>query len=270
MRYMSLSFTVPGGQTIASLADDYFTTDGDGYATLIVGTGAAVPSWVTPANGYTFLDLTSLTNWQDLVLLSVRHVLPSPGFMCAGQYLPYRLAVDSPAGSLIGDYVPVVDYPLASKLPHTATPLIGPSTCDSFPAALAGERPACSVLPEPPIAIQGVSTECPTAGCTKFVAQNKPPIIITGAGFGVFPDGAPFTGTSPYLRIGNWTGQWSAGYTGDTCTVSISSWADNMIQLIANSNSRQCPLAAGDNLQVQVWNPQTMSTVKTQFTAAAN
>jgi len=270
MRYMSLSFTVPGGQTIASLADSYFTKDPDGYATLIVATGATVPSWVTPANGYTFLDLTSLTNWQQLVLLSVRHVLPSPGFMCAGQYLPYRMAVDSPSGSLVGDYVPVVDYPLAATLPGTATPLIGPSTCDSFPAALAGERPACSVLPEPPIAIQGVATECPTAGCTNFVAQNNPPIIITGAGFGVFPKGAPFTGTSQYLRIVNKTRQWSVGYTGNACTVSISSWADNMIQLIANANSAECPLVAGDIVLVEVWNPQTMSTVKKQVTVAAN
>jgi len=43
-----------------------------------------------------------------------------------------------------------------------------------------------------------------------------------------------------------------------------------MIQLIANANSAECPLVAGDMVVVEVWNPQTMSTVKKQVTVAAN
>ena len=83
MRYMSLSFLTPGGTTIASVADSAFTKDPKGYATLIVGTGASIPSWITPANGYTFLDLTALSGYQQLSLLDLRHMIPSGGFNCA-------------------------------------------------------------------------------------------------------------------------------------------------------------------------------------------
>ena len=68
MRYMSVSFDIPGGGTLASLPDRCpidpvisctpLIQDQNGYVTLIVGTGAAQPSWVTAANGYTWLDLT--------------------------------------------------------------------------------------------------------------------------------------------------------------------------------------------------------------------
>lgn len=105
---MSLSFLTPGGATIASVVDTAFTRDADGYATLIVGTGASIPSWITPANGYTFLDLTAITGYQRLSLLDLRHILPGAGFNCAGPFVPYRMTVDTPAGSLMGDYEPVV------------------------------------------------------------------------------------------------------------------------------------------------------------------
>src|SRR3984885_7124515 len=119
-RYMSLSFVDYTAQscgcnnTIASLYDSSFTQDSNGYATLIVGTGAHIPSWVTPANGYTFLDLTTLSSYQQLSLLDLRHMIPSAGFNCAGQLVPYQTSVATPSGSLMGDYVPVVDYPVAS------------------------------------------------------------------------------------------------------------------------------------------------------------
>ncbi len=272
MRYMSLSFVEPSGATLASLADNYFTKDSSGYATLIVGTGATIPAWITAANGYTFLDLTALENYQQLTLLTVRHIIPGPGFVCAGQFLPYRTSVDSPAGSLVGDYEPVVDYPDAATLPQQAAPLEMQAACDSFPAGESGVRPSCGVLPEPGIAIAGVVTQCQTPGCSQFIAQPKPPIVITGSGFGVFPDGAPFdSGTSQYLRIFDSTQDWSAGYTNDTCTVSISSWADNLIQLVANvADNGKCPLGAGDTVHVEVWNPQTMTSAKAQVTVAAN
>jgi hypothetical protein len=64
MRYVSVSFDVPGGGTLASAPDSCpvnpivpcspLIQDPNGYVTLIVGTGAAQPAWVTPANGYTW------------------------------------------------------------------------------------------------------------------------------------------------------------------------------------------------------------------------
>ena len=83
LRYMSLSFHIAEGTVLASIADQNFAQDSNGYVTLIVGTGAKVPSWVTPANGYTYLDLTSLPSYQKLSMITLRHIIPSTGFTCA-------------------------------------------------------------------------------------------------------------------------------------------------------------------------------------------
>jgi hypothetical protein len=83
-------------------------------------------------------------------------------------------------------------------------------------------------------------------------------MTIVGAGFGDFPYEVPYTGVSNYLEITDNTQNWVAGYTGSACNVAISSWASNRIQLVANVNENgQCPLAAGDQLTVTVWNPQS-------------
>jgi hypothetical protein len=42
--------------------------------------------------------------------------------------------------------------------------------------------------------------------------------------------------------------------------VSISSWAANLIELVANVNQNGlCPMAANDSLTVTVWNPQSVA-----------
>ena len=84
------------------------------------------------------------------------------------------------------------------------------------------------------------------------------------------PDGEPFIGTSNYLRITDTTQNWVAGYTGSTCGISLSSWVDVQIQLVANlGQSGTCVLAAGDNLLLEVWNPQTMVKAESNVTVAA-
>ncbi len=270
MRYMSLSFQESDGSVLASIADSAFTKDANGYATLIVGTGATIPSWVTPANGYTFLDLTQLPKYQSLSLAAVRHIIPAADFTCAGQFVPYRMSAETPTGSLMGDYMPVADYPVAANLPPVATALVGPGVCNVFPAGQPGIRPACGVNPAPPVAINSVVTECHQSGCSRFVAQNNPPITILGAGFGSFPNGVPFSGTSNYLRITDTTQNWTAGYTGSTCTISMSSWDTGRIQLVANvTHAGACPLNPGDAVTVDVWNPQTMVQATAKITVAS-
>lgn len=270
MRYMSLSFRDADGSVFATLADTAMTKDANGYATLIVGTGAPVPSWVTPANGYTFLDLTAFSDYRKLSMITMRHIIPAAGFNCGGQVVPYRWEVETPAGSLMGDYMPVADYPTSASLPRTAVPLVGPGVCDVFPNGRPGISPACGVFPEPRPSISLVVTQCRLPGCNLFVAQPNPPITILGAGLGAFPNGVPFTGTSNYLRITDTTRQWTAGYTGDTCTISLSSWEVGQIQLVANvGQNNACPLYAGDNLQLDVWNPQTMVAAHTTVTVAS-
>ena len=127
--------------------------DANGYATLIVGTGATIPSWVTPANGYTFLDLTASTDYQKLKMITMRHIIPAAAFSCAGQVVPYRMTADVPGGSLMGDYMPVADYPAAATLPQTASALVGPGVCDVFPDGQPGVPGACGVFPAPTPAI---------------------------------------------------------------------------------------------------------------------
>lgn len=268
MRYMSLSFEGVGGKTMASVADSAFTKDTNGYATLIVGTGATVPNWITPANGYTYLDLTTLPNYQSLNLLALRHIIPSTGFSCAAQFIPYRTSLDTSLGSLLGDYTPVVDYPVAATLPQQASPLIGLSACGIFPSGDPGVRGSCGVFSAPPPSISSVVTQCDSPGCTEFAAQPNPPITINGAGFGTFPGGAPFTGTSTYLGIRDHTQHWDAGSPTSPCTISISSWDTGQIQLVANvGQNTACPLESGDKLQIEVVNPQTLLPVTFPATA---
>ena len=272
MRYESLSFVDLNGAPLASLPDSVFTEDANGYATLIVGTGAAIPSWITSANGYTFFDLTSVVNYQQLNLLDMRTMLPAAGFRCAAQYVPYRTSVATPAGNLMGDYMPVVDFPLAAALPTNAAPLVGSGVCDVFPLGQPGGAPKCGDFPSPAPAISVVVTQCPGPGCNKFVVQPNPPITISGIGFGEFPDGMPFfNGTSTYLQIVDVTQNWSAGHTGDACSVSFTNWDSNRIQLVAHVNQNgSCPLTAGDQLTVTVWNPQSMAPATSSLTVVPN
>lgn len=258
LRYMSLSFQNPGGATLASVADGTFTKDANGYVTLIVGTGAAVPSWITPSNGYTFLNLTSVANYQNLQSLTLRNILPSPNFNCSGQTVPYSTTVYAPAGGLMGEYLPVVDYPTAATLPQTAVPLVGPNSCGIFPNGRPATIPSCGVVAS---STATISTVAPPSSTASVVAvQPQPPIALRGAGLGLWPYGLPFTGTSNYLQVLNTTQNWSAGHTGDSCTVSIDNWASNSISLVANVNQNgMCPLAAGDQLIISVWNPQTLA-----------
>ncbi len=89
--------------------------------TLIVGTGASIPSWIKPANGYTFLNLTSVSGYQQLNEFAVRNILPASTFSCAVQSIPYKASDPTTASDgLMGLYAPQVDYPLASALPRTA------------------------------------------------------------------------------------------------------------------------------------------------------
>jgi hypothetical protein len=268
MRYMSLSFQDADGTVLASIADSAFTQDANGYATLIVGTGATIPSWVTAANGYTFLDLTASPQYQQFSMIAMRHMIPAAGFTCAGQYVPYRMNAETPAGSLMSDYLPVADYPVAASLPTVATALVGPGACNAFPAGQPGLRGSCAVLPVSAPTISGVVSECYGPGCTRFVAQPTPPMAIQGANFGSFPNGLPFAGTSNYLRITDVTQNWAAGYTGSACGVSITSWDSSLVELVPTFSEKiGCPIAAGDQMQVEVWNPQTMVNAVFSFTA---
>jgi hypothetical protein len=268
LRYRSLSFQAPGGITLVSLADNAFTEDANGYVTLIAGTGASIPAWVTAANGYTFVDLTAYPAYQQLNALDLRDILPAEAFRCAGNIVPYGMSPATPGGGLMGAYLPVVDYPVASNLPQTAAPLNGGGACAAFPSGTPGVWPNCAVQPSPAIQITSAATYCPALGCNQFAVQAEPPLMITGAGFGSFPEGLPFTGDSDYLAVTNQTQGWTAGQSGDPCDASIQNWTDSSISLTLHVNENgACPLAAGDLITIQVRNPQSQAT--TIFTTTA-
>ena len=277
-RYMSLSFVDYTAQscgcnnTIASLYDSSFTQDSNGYATLIVGTGAHIPSWVTPANGYTFLDLTAIPTYQQFNNLVLRNILPNSNFGCSGFVIPYLAEAYTPTGNLTSDYMPVVDYPAAATLPAVATPLVRSPSCGMFPVGRPAGLTACTVLPPIHAEITAVTTQCAAPGCSGVVAQVQPPITIIGHGLGLFPQGLPYTGNSNYLKITDTTQGWQAGYGTDPCSVTIYQWNSDLIELVANVNQNGvCPLAAGDKLTVQVLDPQNpgsrSATIATTVTA---
>ena len=215
--------------------------------------------------------MTAISGYQQLNLLALRNILPASTFDCAGQYVPYRTLEYTSFGGLMGSYLPVVDYPVASTLPTVASPLGGPDSCGMFPDGQSGVVPNCGVFIPPPIAITNVVTQCPALGCIQFVVQPTPPVAIVGGGFGTFPYGLPFAGDSNYLEIHNSTQNWDAGYGTDVCNVALSSWASNRIQLVANVNQNGlCPLAAGDQLIIKVWNPQSMKSATFPVTVSSN
>jgi len=286
MRYMSISFQTSGGGTLASLPDSCpqnplspctpLVQDPNGNVNLVVGTGVTQPSWVTAANGYTWLDLSKLANYTELNEIAIRHILPSSWLNCATQQVPYKTGEATSGGNgLMGLYSPVITQPLAANLPPTAVAPTCPkgspscSTCASYPsgppAATSQADPACGILPANATLITKVVTQCaipPAApGCDEVIVQSSPPLSIVGQGFGSFPLGLPYSGNSNFLQITDTTQGWSAGYTaGSSCTVSIGEWSDGLISLIANVNeSGPCPMAAGDTLNVTVTNPQKLT-----------
>jgi hypothetical protein len=286
MRYTSISFQVPGGGTLASLPDSCpanpvapctpLIQDANGYVTLIVGTGVAQPSWVTAANGYTWLDLskTGNPNYMQLNEIAIRNILATGGFDCAVQFVPYKVDQATTAGAgLMGNYAPVIDYPVATALPPAASPVTGLSSCavypDGPPEVYSSSNPKCGVQLAPPVTIAALTTQCPKPGCNQVVTQPNPPISIVGTGFGSFPLGIPYSGNSNFVYIADSTQNWNAGYAGSPCTVTIGEWSGTAISLVANVNQNgACPMAAGDQLTVTVWNPQTLSSASLTVTVA--
>jgi hypothetical protein len=279
MRYMSVSFEATGGITLASVPDSCplnpiepcipMVQDADGNVTLVVGMGTPQPSWVIRANGYSWLDLSTASNYLQLNQLAIRNILPSSTFQCAGQFVPYKVGdATTGGGGLMGLYAPLIDFPVASQLPQHASPVPGPAACAVYPqgppAALSGSNQTCAVLPPPPIAISTLTTQCSTPGCNQVVAQSQPPISILGRGFGSFPLGLPYTGNSSFFQITDTTQSWSAGYTGSACTVRVGEWSDSEISVVVNGSA--CSMVAGDQLTVTVWNPQTQSTAFSTIT----
>ncbi|MGD0735017.1 MAG: hypothetical protein ABR976_07705, partial [Terracidiphilus sp.] len=93
-----------------------------------------------------------------------------------------------------------------------------------------------------------------------ILPQPTQTITITGSGFGTH---APYTGDVSSILFADPTGTpWYAGDTGNSVTLSVSSWTDSQIVITgftgAYGTNAQC-IKPGDQLYVKVWNAQTGS-----------
>jgi hypothetical protein len=118
--------------------------------------------------------------------------------------------------------------------------------------ALSGKGPAVY----PIVASSGTDTCAPKiTSVSPILPQQTQTITISGVGFGTQ---TAYTGDSSYIELTDTTGtSWSAGYTGNSVTLSVSSWSDSQIVLTGFSGAygtgSWC-IKPGDQLSVRVWN----------------
>ncbi|MEG6584749.1 hypothetical protein [Dendrosporobacter sp. 1207_IL3150] len=109
MRYWGLSFGTLLNQTTHYSIADYEVTTLDNIAKVVVSFGASRPSFVTPENGFTWIDLSGLN--PDLLIY--RNSL-SGGFPFTSSGLPES----SPVGHSLGSYLPIGKYLPAKAIFH--------------------------------------------------------------------------------------------------------------------------------------------------------
>jgi protein involved in polysaccharide export with SLBB domain len=93
--------------------------------------------------------------------------------------------------------------------------------------------------------------------------QPNQTITLTGSGFG---SQAPYNGDSPYLEIADLTTNWTAGYINNgspnQVTLDITSWTNTQIVIQGFTGAygqNNWVLNPGDQVEVEVWNPQSDS-----------
>jgi len=133
LRYYDISFDDNTGTALATIGPPNLVTDPNGYVTLIVGFGSAPPSWVTAANYYTYLDLSQVNGYMNLLNLDLRTVLPSPAFACSASAVNYKTSESNSLGGFMGQYIPVVDVLEGMNIPQVATPAQTPASCGVVP-----------------------------------------------------------------------------------------------------------------------------------------
>lgn len=106
LRCWSMSFVTADGDFVLKIIRDFETMiDQFGYINLVAGFGAARPVFVTPSNGFTWVNLSGLPPVPVSILF--RSILISPSFQYAANAVPIGSLV--PQG-LMGAYYPVGNY----------------------------------------------------------------------------------------------------------------------------------------------------------------
>jgi hypothetical protein len=207
------------------------------------------PAWWSQLNPRVYARVTGGHIWQETSTIEIR-VLPSsaaanvtasrqPGGTLRNASYSVTGGVD-PAPGADAD---TADVPLGAVIAYPdkseGVQVLGPGL---EPGGGSGSPTITSVSPVP--------------------NEPNPVIVITGSGFGKFTQPIPFKGSSTSIRIRDTSRGWQAGYTGDLCDTTIATWTDSTIIVAANVSAGNAPLSlcrlnAGDQLELDVWNPQS-------------
>jgi len=134
LRNWSLSlayYTTNVTQTIATISDKNLIADPNGNVSLILGFGSQPPAWVTPANYYTFIDLSSIpaATLAAVNTLILRTATPGAGFQCSASNVPFHVMEYNPVGGYMDNYAPFMDVVTASQIPQIPTVLPVKNSC---------------------------------------------------------------------------------------------------------------------------------------------
>jgi hypothetical protein len=129
MRFWGLSLGATGqSSVIMTLTEVDLAADVDGYATLILNPGHSLPPNVSAANGYSVVEIAP-ADLMKLERFVLRNVLPSAGFACSTDNVPYSTFEHHENGGYMGEYAPFVDFPLVDQLRPYAVPYRQTNDC---------------------------------------------------------------------------------------------------------------------------------------------
>ncbi len=129
LRYRSISFEGGKETTYASIDDAAMVKDANGNVALILGLGTTPPAYVTAQNGYTYIDLSQVKDYDKISRVAMRDLVPNASFQCSAENVPIYTGEFNPEGGYMGNYVPTVDYPTASEIPPAPVPVNRPNSC---------------------------------------------------------------------------------------------------------------------------------------------
>jgi hypothetical protein len=125
-------------------------------------------------------------------------------------------------------------------------------------AEAAAAQPLAEVTTDSVSTAPQVSRSPEIASIGTILPQADQTINITGQGFG---EQAPYDGNSRYILVTDLTRNWNAGNSGgnDLVTLRVARWTETQITLegFTGAYGRGWSLSPGDQVRIQIWNPQS-------------
>ncbi|HTB20322.1 MAG TPA: BACON domain-containing carbohydrate-binding protein [Bryobacteraceae bacterium] len=192
VRFVGLTFQTAaincaGHSSILSIDDQSLVKDVNGNVNIVAGFGAPQPPNATAANGYTWIDVSSMPNYTSFSGMIIRELGPSSSFQCSTLNVPFKTSAYNPEGGYMGAFAPTVDFPTASQIPATPIPVVRPNSCALVPTQ----------------APQQIAGTTPFQSCTTNNTLNSYASIV-GSSAG--------SGTLTLTATGAWTASSNAGW----------------------------------------------------------